>query len=143
MATQVVLDDETLKKIANFKRKIDADITPLDVLEGILFYFNEKKSKFTTNNEKIHKAFYDFRDDDLFKEFSFLDGGLYPYSELLDNLFSRLSISGRLNCQNPVYQIFEIDKKQKNLIKKTSLKKFKIEQKERLKKISEVIQNKL
>ena len=139
--SEVVLDEGTKARIAAFKARIVVDPTPLDVIAGILSYFD--KEEFTTDFDKIHSQFFAFRDEELFKEFSFKDNGIYPYSELLEDIFSRLSVSGLLTCQNPIYQRFEIKEKQKEIIRKTSLRKFSDPQKQELERISKIIQRSL
>lgn len=139
--SEVALDEGTKARIAAFKAKIIVDPTPLDVIAGILSYFDEEE--FTTDFEKIHSQFFEFREVELFKEFSFRDNGIYPYSELLEDIFSRLSVSGLLTCQNPIYQRFEIKERQKEIIRRTSLRKFNEPQKRELERISKIIQKSL
>ena len=128
--------------LASFRKKIQEDITPLDVVASILYFFGDD-AKFTTNYEKLHQAFFRMKENLLLKEFQFREGGPYPYSELLENVFSRLAISGLLGCQNPDYRQFTINKGQRGRIEAGSLKKFSGEQIRELKSISREIQENL
>lgn len=123
------------------KKEMQEDITPLDVVAGILYFFVEEE--FPTDYEKLHRAFYKVKDNELLKEFSFRKGGPFPYSELLENVFSRLTISGLLGCRNPDYDRFTIEKKQRERIARGSITKFSSEKKKKLASLSKRIQKDL
>ena len=128
--------------LLSLKEEFEREITPLDVLAGVLYFFGDNV-EFTTNYEKIHRAFNELRDTPLLKEFIFLGGGPYPYSELLENVFSRLSISGLIRCENPDYRRFRITEEQRRRIEESVLKKFSNSQREQLREISRHILERL
>jgi hypothetical protein len=138
----VVLEEDVLKLIKTFKDENKKDKTPLDTLAMILYYFGDE-SEFTTDYKELHEAFYEFRNEKYFKEFTFKETGLYPYSELLEKIMSQLSIAGLLNCFNPVYRKFEISKESRERIEKSSFIKFNDEERKELREISKQIQSKL
>jgi hypothetical protein len=123
------------------KNEMKNDITPLDVISSVLYYL--KEDEFSTNYEKIHRAFFKVKDSELLKEFAFRTSGPYPYSELLENVFSRLTISGLLGCRNPDFERFTIEEKQRKRIEKGALRKFSEEQKKELASISKIIRKDL
>jgi len=123
--------------LESLKKKFQEDITPLDVTAAILYFFGD--IEFTTSYEKLNRAFYKERENPLLREFRFLEGGPYPYSELLDSVFSRLSISGLLGCRNPDYRKFFVQKNQRDRIENGILKKFSPDQVEELKSLSNCI----
>jgi hypothetical protein len=123
--------------LGSLKKRLQEDITPLDVAAAILYYFGEVE--FTTDYEKLNRAFYKERENEFLKEFRFLEGRSYPYSELLDSIISRLSISGLLGCQNPDYRKFFIRKEQIERIAAGSLRKFSEKQKQEIKSLSNKI----
>jgi len=120
--------------LESLKKRLQEDITPLDIAAAILYYFGEVE--FTTDYEKLNRAFYKERKNKFLKEFRFLEGGSYPYSELLDSIISRLSISGLLGCQNPDYRKFFIRKEQIERIEAGALRKFSEEQKREIESLS-------
>jgi hypothetical protein len=124
------------------ERKLQEDITPFDVVAGVIYFFGEDKP-FPTNYEKLHRTFYAEKNNPFLKEFRFREGGPYPYSELLESVFSRLAISGLLGCQNPDYRQFITNKRQLNEIRRSSLRKFSKEGQQELKFLSLQIQRKL
>lgn len=126
----------------SIKRKLQEDITPFDVVAGVI-YFLGKDEPFPTNYEKLHSAFYAERNNPFLKEFKFREGGPYPYSELLESVFSRLAISGLLGCENPDYRQFVTNEHQLKEIKLSSLRKFSKKQQEELRTLSLRIQEKL
>jgi hypothetical protein len=138
----VVLGQDVLKLIESFKDENKKDKTPLDILAMILYFFGDE-AQFTTDYKELHEAFYEFRNEKYFKEFTFKQTGLYPYSELLEKTMSQLSIAGLLNCFNPVYRKFEISKESRERIEKSSFIKFTEEERKELREISEKIQSKL
>jgi len=139
---EVKLSAEQAKRIETLKENMNKTIFPLDVIAGILYYFG-KDVEFSTNHERIQRAFYKHKEDPILGAFKFKKGGPYPYSELLENTFTRITISGLLSCYNPDYKIFKINEGQIDRINNNSLNKFKPELRERLKKISEEIHNDL
>ena len=128
--------DESAREL--LRKSIERDITPLDVIAGILFHF-EDNATFTTNYEKLHRAFYAVKNYPLLKEFKFLERGVYPYSELLESVFSRLAISGLLSCLNPDYRQYTLNNDQRERIRIGILKKFDPRQMEELKSIGQEI----
>jgi len=108
--------------LESLKKKFESEVTPMDVIAGILYFFGE--TEFSTNYERLNNAFYKEKENQFLKEFRFREGGPYPYSELLDNVFSRLSVSGLLGCQNPDYRQFTMNENQIKRIEKGPLKKF-------------------
>lgn len=127
-----------MARLEVLKKELQKNITPLDVVGGILFFLEE--DEFSTDYEKLHKAFYKVKDNNLLNEFSFRKGGPFPYSELLENIFSRLTISGLLGCSNPDYRKFTISGKQRKRIEEGILNKFSKSQKKDLASISKRIQ---
>lgn len=127
--------------LESLKERFQKDVTPLDVVTGIVYFF--KKDEFSTDYGKLHKAFYKVRGNGFLKEFTFRKGGPYPYSELLENVFARMAISGLLGCQNPDYRQFTITREQRKRIREGLLKKFSRSQKKELKSLSLKIQKKL
>lgn len=127
--------------LESLKERFQKDVTPLDVVASILYFF--EKDEFSTDYGMLHKAFYKVRDNGILKEFTFRKGGPYPYSELLENVFARMTLSGLLGCQNPDYRQFTIDKKQRKRIKEGLLKKFSKSQKKDLESLSLKIQKSL
>lgn len=123
--------------LESLKKRFQEDITPLDVTAAIIYFFGE--NEFTTSYEKLNRAFQKEKKSEFLREFRFLEGGSYPYSELLDSVFSRLSISGLLGCQNPDYRKFFLRQDQLERIEKGSLKKFSPKQIKELKSLSSSI----
>lgn len=140
---EIVFSEETEKKIVALKKKLQKNTTPQDIVAAIFYYFKGDKILFTTDYEKIHNAFYKFKEDSLFDEFSYRNMGLYYWSENLENSLSGLSISRLLTRHNPIYQIYEINSKQKEQIKNTILIKFKDDQKKRIQEISSEIEKEI
>lgn len=120
--TALLLGQDILEGLELLKTELQKNITPLDIVGAILFFF--EKDEFSTDYEKLHEAFYKVKDSPLLDEFSFRKGGPYPYSELLENIFSRLTISGLLGCKNPDYRKFTISQKQRKRIKNGILNNF-------------------
>ncbi|TET80018.1 MAG: hypothetical protein E3J41_00370 [Candidatus Cloacimonadota bacterium] len=125
----------------SLRERFRKDVTPLDIAAGILFFFG--KIEFTTSYERLNSAFYKEKDNPLLGEFRFREGGSYPYSALLENVFSRLSKSGLISCLNPDYRLFEIGEKQLERIEKGVLKKFSKEKIRDLKSLSQRIKKNL
>jgi hypothetical protein len=126
----------------DFKRKLQEDQTPFDVVASIIYFFG-KDASFSTDYKKLHSAFYAERKNDFIKEFRFKEAGPYPYSELLESVLSRIAISGLLSCQNPDYRKYEVTTRQLDRIKSSSLKKFSAEQLEELEALSKRIKENL
>lgn len=124
------------------RSRIQTIKTPLDVVASILYFFRES-DEIPTNFEKIHRAFNAVKHEIYFNEFTFNSKGLYPYSPLLENIFSRLAISGLISCFNPVYEKYRIDEAQKRKIQRISLSKFDPEEQKSLEKISGVVESHL
>lgn len=104
------------------KEKFQKDITPLDIVAGIVYFFG--RTVFSTGYEKLNRAFYGEKDNPLLKEFKFKEMGPYPYSELLESVFSRLSNAGLLTRNNPDLEQYEIKQKHIERIEAGSLTKF-------------------
>jgi hypothetical protein len=117
------------------KKRLQDEITPFDVVAGVIYFFG-KDSSFSTNYKKLHKAFYTEKNSELFNEFKFRESRPYPYSELLESVFSRIAISGLLGCKNPDYRSYTVTDVQIKRIESTSLKKFSAVQIEELKQAS-------
>lgn len=64
------------------------------------------------NLAKVHEAIYYIKQDpnyaDFFEEFNFDEMGLSPYSDLLDQVLSRIETSHLLDTSNPSYGIYTI-----------------------------------
>jgi hypothetical protein len=121
------------------KQKLQEDITPLDVVASVIYFFGENAS-FPTNYKKLHQAFFVEKKSKFFKEFNFKESGPYPYSELLESVFSRIAISGLLGCKNPDFRKYIMTSDQLRKIKAGSLKKFSETDQEELKVLSQRIQ---
>lgn len=123
----------------SLKQKLQEDIAPLDVVAGVIYFFG-KDASFTTNYKKLHEAFYAERNNSLIKEFRFKESVPYPYSELLESVFSRIAISGLLGCKNPDYSKYTVTSVQLNKIRSSILPKFSETQQQELKSLSQRIQ---
>ena len=126
----------------NMKQRLQEEITPLDVVAGVIYFFG-KDASFPTDYKSLHKAFFSEKDNALFKEFKFKETGPYPYSELLESVFSRIAISGLLGCKNPDYRSYTVTSGQIRKIKSSSLGKFSKPQLLQLKCISQRIKSNL
>lgn len=124
------------------RSRIQTTKTPLDIVASILYFFRESDA-IPTNFEKIHRAFNAVKHEIYFNEFTFTNKGLYPYSPLLENIFSRLAISGLISCFNPIYEKYRIDEVQKSKIQRISLSKFDPEEQRTLERISGVVESHL
>jgi hypothetical protein len=124
------------------KQKFQEEITPLDIVSGVIYFFG-KNASFPTNYKKLHSAFFAEKNNELFREFKFRENGPYPYSELLESVFSRIAIAGLLGCRNPDYRSYIVTSTQLKRIEKTSLKKFSETQCRELKAASQRIKMKL
>ncbi len=124
------------------KQKFQDEITPLDVVAGVIYFFG-KDTTFSANYKQLHKAFFAERNNYLFKEFKFRENGPYPYSELLETVFSRIAIAGLLGCKNPDYQSYIVSDKQLKRIASGSLCKFSEKQQIELKQASQRIKSNL
>jgi hypothetical protein len=125
-----------------FKKRLQEDITPLDVVAGILYYFGEGAT-FPTDYQKLHESFYAERANSLVQEFKFKESGPYPYSELLESVFARIAISGLLGCKNPDYSKYTVSSAQLKKIETSALKKFSQDKKEELRELSQRIRTRL
>lgn len=71
-----------------------------------------EKTTLEKNLAKVHKAIYYIKQDPyyagLFEEFDFDEMGLSPYSDLLDQVLSRMETSHLLDTSNPSYGIYTI-----------------------------------
>lgn len=81
--------------------------------ELIMVIFSQIETNTLEKNlTKVHKAIYYLKQDpkytDYFEEFDFDEMGLSPYSDLLDQVLSRLETSHLLDTSNPSYSTYTI-----------------------------------
>lgn len=126
--------------LAALKERFHKDITPLDVVAGIVYYFGT--TEFSTGYEKVNRAFYQERNDPLLQEFKFKVGP-YPYSELLESVFSRMTNAGLLSRSNPDLRQYEVKQKHVDRIEAGILTKFSEEQQRELRDLSRRIRRNL
>ena len=119
--------------LAALKERFRKDITPLDVVAGIVYYFGT--IEFSTSYEDLNRAFSQEKNDPFLKEFKFKVGA-YPYSELLESVFSRMTNAGLLSRSNPDLRQYEIKQKHISRIEAGVLTKFSDTQKRGLRELS-------
>ncbi len=101
-----------LSKIDELKESLRTTQKPDDVIMAILAMTSRQNIE--KNPTKIHNAVYVLSKQELWKkyleDFYFDVSGISPYSELLDQVLSRLETSCVLNTPNPRYAEYYLEK---------------------------------
>ena len=123
------LDDETRKKISESIKKYRSS----DSLIAYLFAL-QKNEWLPTEDKKIHTALFKLQKEypDLFGEFIFSRGDLYPFSKELEEILFRLQQSGVLGTINPGFEKYILPNKSKKVILESLSEKLSKEEKEKL-----------
>lgn len=101
-----------LSKIDELRSSLKTTRKPDDVIMAILAITS--KDSIDKNPTKIHSAIYELSKQEMWKkylaDFYFDVSGISPYSELLDQVLSRLETSCMLATPNPRYSKYHLEK---------------------------------
>lgn len=81
-----------------------------DVISSILTFVSESESRLPNKKPLIHNAFYQLREEsDLLRYIPF-DTKYFPYSDIIDQVFDNIELSGMISKFNPVFKDIGLNK---------------------------------
>lgn len=90
---------------------VPAQMIPIDdVVSSILTFISETETQLPNNKPLIHKAFYMLRNESELLSYVPFDQKYFPYSEIIDQAFDNIELSGMISKYNPVFKDIGLNK---------------------------------
>lgn len=90
---------------------IPQNMMPIDdVISSILTFVSESQSRLPNKKPLIHSAFYQLRDESELLRYIPFDTKYFPYSDIIDQVFDNIELSGMISKFNPVFKDIGLDR---------------------------------